>query len=541
MGRAAAFVALLAVGTPVLAQDSAPLSAIDWLSQSVQQPSIIAPSSSDANIVSGTPNTTTAPQGSRGTQDSRGSRATRIPDSDEAPISDSATSPQVTMQTLGGPAPRTLGLLPPSTTGLPADLWARSTIATLSTLLMAEQIDTLPAMQDLLITLAIAQADPAFDDPSNSAFLLARVDKLLDFGALEQAQAMLEAANTQDPQVFRRLFDVSLLTGTENSACRTLRQSPDVAPTTAARIFCLARSGDWSAAALTLNTGQALGDIDAGTGALLARFLDPELFEGDPDLPKPKPMTPLTFRMFEAIGDPIGTRNLPRAFSHADLRSNVGWKAQLEAAERLARSGAIAPNALVGLYSDRVPSASGGAFERAKAVIALDRALTANDAADIAKAAQALWTEAAPIGVITPLAQHFAPRLLAADVHADGHEIVFKYLLLTDQYETAALDPQLAATDPFLAALATGDPAQALALQPAYPILAEAFRAQAAPALTDLAAQGKTGEAILRTIATLQQGLDGDRMALREGFATLRALGLEDVARRTALQYAILP
>lgn len=52
---------------------------------------------------------------------------------------------------------------------------------------------------------------------------------------------------------------------------------------------------------------------------------------------------------------------------------------------------------------------------------------------------------------------------------------------------------------------------------------------------------GQTGEAILRTIATVQQGLDGDRIALRDGLATLRALGLEDVARRAALQYAILP
>lgn len=521
---AACLVGFVTLASAPFAQE-APLSAIDWLSESVEQPDTIA----------------VAPQTDPAAQGNPGSVATRTPPADEAPVTNSAITPDVTVQTLGGPAPKTLGLLPPETTGLPANLWSGSDVATLSTLLMAEQIDTLPALQDLIITLSIAQADPALDDPSNSVFLLARVDKLLAFGAMEPAQALLEDANTQNPQVFRRLFDVSLLTGTENAVCRMLKSAPDVAPTAAARIFCLARSGDWSAAALTLNTGQALGDIDGDTAALLSRFLDSELFEGEGDLTPPDPVTPLTFRMFEAIGEPLTTRNLPRAFSHADLRSNVGWKAQLEAAERLARSGAISPNALVGLYSDRVPSASGGAFERAKAVIALDSALDAADPAATAEAIETLWNEAASLGIVTALAQHFAPRLIEARVDPSAHGTLFKLLLLSDLYETAALDPDLAKTDPFLAALATGDPEDALALRPAYPVLQEAFRAGADSTLTEMASAGQLGEAILRTIATVQQGLDGDRIALREGIATLRALGLEDVARRTALQYAILP
>ena len=56
-----------------------------------------------------------------------------------------------------------------------------------------------------------------------------------------------------------------------------------------------------------------------------------------------------------------------------------------------------------------------------------------------------------------------------------------------------------------------------------------------------MAREGRTGEAILRTIATLQQGLDGDRMAFVDSIATLRALGLEDAARRISLQYLLLP
>jgi hypothetical protein len=54
---------------------------------------------------------------------------------------------------------------------------------------------------------------------------------------------------------------VTLLTGTEHDACAILRSQPALAPTLPARVFCLARNGDWNAAVLTLNTARALGDV----------------------------------------------------------------------------------------------------------------------------------------------------------------------------------------------------------------------------------------------------------------------------------------
>lgn len=525
--RAAIIAALMACAVPVWAQtdDTTPLSAIDWLSETVEQPETIAA----APITDET-----------GTQ-SRASSGTRTPAPGEAPVTNSATIPSVTVRPLGGPAPRIVGLIAPETSGLSAEIWTGSDVDTLSALLMAEQVDTLPALQDLLMTLAMAQANPPFEPAGSAQFLLARIDKLLEFGALEPALSMLETAGHNNSDLFRRWFDVALLTGTEDRACRALQDTPDIAPTPAARVFCLARSGDWPAAVLTLNTGLALGDITSDTGDLLARFLDPELFEDESPLSPPNLMTPLTFRMFEAIGDPQTTQGLPRAFSQADLRANVGWKAQLEAAERLARSGAISENALIGLYTDRVPAASGGVWERAKAVIALDTALSEDDPDAIADALNHLWSEARDLGVAVPLAQYFAPRLIEAQVAPRAYNTLFTFLLLTDQYEAAALNPDLAATNPFLAAVAQGDPSTALATRPAYPVIREAFTALPDPDLVDMSNNGQTGEAILRAVATVQQGLDGDRVALREGLATLRALGLEDVVRRATLQYAILP
>ena len=124
-------------------------------------------------------------------------------------------------------------------------------------------------------------------------------------------------------------------------------------------------SGDWNAAALTLKTAEALGFVTGEQSALLERFLDPEIEDGAAPLPPPSRPSPLVWRMMEAIGEPMPTNTLPVAFAQADLRANAGWKQQIEAAERLARTGAVAPNRLLGLYTERRPAASGGVWDRA--------------------------------------------------------------------------------------------------------------------------------------------------------------------------------
>ena len=320
---------------PLLAQQE-PLSAIDWLSLSVE------------------PN----------------------PRVFEPPISNGASAPQITVTPLARPSKDLFGLLPESVTGLPRSVWSGSDEETLVALLQAERIESLPAIQDFLKVLILAEADPPRNASPSGTLFLARVDRLLDMGAIEPAQALIEQAEPDTAPLFRRWFDVALLTGTENPACDVMAQKPSIAPTYAAHIFCLARNGDWATAALTLNTHRVLGDVTEAEELLLTRFLDPEIFDGEPPLDAPERISPLMFRMHEAIGEGLITANLPLAFAHADLRPTVGWKSQLEAAERLARFGAVSENVLQGFYTAHTPAASGGVWDRARAVQQFDRAMT---------------------------------------------------------------------------------------------------------------------------------------------------------------------
>ena len=507
--------ALWLAAAPALAQQDGPLSAIDWLSQSVV-------------AAAGPPGTTPSPAPS----------APRV--IDEPPVARDASSGEITVSTLDRPSPDGAGLLSPEITGLPAGLWAGSDPETLVTLLRADRSDSLPAIRDLLVTLLLARADPPL--PSDGSLFLARVDRLLDIGALEPAQALLEATDREAPEVFRRWFDVSLLTGTEDAACAMIRTRPGLASTYPARIFCLARNGDWQAAALTLSNARALDAITPEDEALLSRFLDPELYEGADPLPAPSRPSPLVFRLREAIGEGLPTAGLPRAFAHADLRPSVAWRNRIEAAERLVRTGAVPGGVLLAAYTEQTPAASGGVWDRARAIQTFDDAITADDPARVAAALPAAWEAMQAIRAEVPFATLYAEPLAALDLPPDAATLAFRIALLSPGYEAAAqaMSPR-GPEETLLVAIARGDVSALAPADPRAAALVAGFSAAPVPEpIAGLIHDGRVGEAILRTILTAEQGLSGDPSALAEAIAALRRLGLEGTARSMALQYLIL-
>ena len=492
---------LCGAGTMVSAQ-SEPLSAIDWLSRSVETAPLFEP-----------------------------------------PAVGNATAPDVRVTPLDRPSKDPVGLLPPEVTGLPRSIWSASQEAVLVDLVRAERVDTLPALQEFLKVLMLAEADPPSDADGEGALFLARVDKLLDLGALEPAQSLIEQADPDTGPLFRRWFDVALLTGTEDNACEAMRDIPSIAPTVSARIFCLARNGDWSAAALTLNTRRVLGDINAQEEALLSRFLDPELYEGEPPLTPPARVSPLTFRMHAAIGEPLITATLPLAFSHADLQPTTAWKSQLEATERLARHGAVSENVLLKHYTARTPAASGGIWDRVEAIQRFDVAMTARDPVSVARTLPDAWTAMKQARAEIQFAKLYGAALQDLPLTGAAAVIAFEVGLLSPSYEAVAIAAAQADAgfDPFLIGIARGTPQNLPANSPRALAVQEAFDSRPPPPeLQSKVDEGKLGEALLRALALFEAGSEGDLRSVTDALSLLRAVGLEDVARRAALQLMIL-
>ncbi|MEM6479761.1 MAG: hypothetical protein AAF647_12065, partial [Pseudomonadota bacterium] len=322
----------------------------------------------------------------------------------------------------------------------------------------------------------------------------------------------------------------------EDRACAMLRADASLMQGLEARIFCLARTGDWNAAALSLQTATLLGDIPPGMSELLAQFLEPELADaGAPDLGD-APVTPLVLRLREAIGEPLSTQGLPRFFAHNDLRAEMGWKAQLEAAERLARTGAVSPNLLLGLYTQRRPAASGGVWDRASAIQALDEALTAGDARELGEALPQAWEAMAPLGLAPVLAAIAAPAL-DGEMKLPGRaaEIRDKLLFLSDRFEmTGAQAPA------FWRAVSFGDVSGISVNGALEAAIARGFGADEPAPATDNAA-APLGLRILKALGEIEAAAQGDLSSLAPALASLRAMGLESTARQAALHLLIAP
>ena len=461
----------------------------------------------------------------------------------EAPVTKTGMAPPVTVTPLGEGSPRAIGLVPAKVTGLPQDLWSGSTVSDI-----IERFDHmpdlhLPAARALFYRLLLAEATaPEGRAAEGDALALARVRALIDNGAVDPAMSLIEQAGVAtSPEHFALWMQVSLLVGTEDRACTLLAQKPFLTTDYSVRIFCAARAGNWDTAALTFGSAQALELLPPERLALLDRFLNPDLFEGEEKLPTPRKMDAMGFRLFEAIGERPQTRSLPPAFAVVDLRDVAGWKAQLEAAERLTRLGALPDNRILGIYSDREPAASGGIWDRVEALQRFDTALRTRSAEAVAKTLRPAWDAMQEAEIEVNFAALFAEDLHSIPLEGSSALLRDRISLLSPFYETVgsvdAPNPETA----FLAAIATGAAPKSVPDMRQADAIASAFTTPSPrTVLINDAQNGKLGVSILEAITLLEDGANGDTAALRDALSTLRALGLEDIARRAALQVLLL-
>ncbi|MGR3393827.1 hypothetical protein [Pseudooceanicola nanhaiensis] len=463
----------------------------------------------------------------------------------EPPVSQSALVPDVAVKPLDELGDGPLGLMPTGVTGLPETLWRGSDPERVIRMIEGLDLENLPAMQSLLYSLLLTETLPPAAEGQRPDMLLARVDALTQLGSVDPALALLEHAGAEShPDLFRRYFDLALLAGLEGEACQRLAARPDLSPDYASRVYCLARMGDWQAAMVTFSSMVALDEFAPREETLLQLFLEPELIEGMPQLAPSSKVTPLVFRLEEAIGQPLSTAALPRAYATADLRNVSGWKAELEAVERLARTGAVSENRLIGVYGERRPAASGGIWDRVAAVQAFDAAMQRGDAEEVANTITAAWAAMREAGLQVPFARLYGADLIPMTLDSrPAQRTALRIALLSPAYEAAAQTmPAEGREEVVLTALARGQTDGVPAPSARARAVAAGFApgAQPIPRTFELAQENRLGEAILQAMELYARAAAGDYKNATEAFATLRAVGLEDTARRAALQMLIL-
>ena len=196
-----------------------------------------------------------------------------------------------------------------------------------------------PAARALFHRLLLAEADPPPGRPAGSAVLVARIDRLLEIGALEEAGALIDRAGPDTPELFRRWFDVGLLLDRAQRALRGAAAEPvAVADPAGAGLLPRARR--------RLERGRDHPDPRRGgrldparrAGAAGALPRSRALRGGAEPPPVPEPLT--AARLPDARGGrpAAAAGQLPLAFLHADLDEHVPMRTRIDAAERLVLS-----------------------------------------------------------------------------------------------------------------------------------------------------------------------------------------------------------
>lgn len=445
-----------------------------------------------------------------------------------------------------------VGILTRRQTGFPSDLWGQTSALRVRNYILEHPGTGVPATKALFHALLLAEATPPHGSNAHNIVLLARIDRLMDDGLLEQAEALVGLAGITNPPMFRRAFDIGLLTERSESVCETLRGSPALSPTLPARIFCMARQGDWDAAALTLKLGLEIGEISPAQEAILARFLDPQLFEDTPPPPIPDPLTTLDFVLRDAVALPRPSGALPLAFEYLDAAEHAPIRSRTEAGERLVRAGAMPSSLLFATYRAGKPASSGGIWDHAAAIQALDKALANGEITSIAKTLSDADILFSNNDLRLALARDVAARLIKLDPTTFDNETrhsIYALLMLNEDWSAARgfMANNNDVADRFFRALAepgtsfpAGSSLGALRAAAARGLTRPDAPTETAALIANLLDEGDTGEGLLRTLEVLQAGVEIDPRDLEAGLWLLRRAGLSGQARNIATQTLLL-
>ncbi len=497
------------------AQAQAPLSAIEWLTESIKDPPNFEIQSESEPLIELLAQAISVKKGM-------------------APVS-----------------PDAIGLLSPAVTGFSADLWGDMPAPDISDLLSDFPNEGTPEAKNLFRRLLLAQANPAPDDIQNGLVLMARVNRLLEIGALDAAEALIAFAPTSNAQIFQIKFNIAILSGRTRDICNTLATTPAISDDLSARVFCLARNGDWNAAAITLSLGAGIGGISAEREEMLIRFLDPKLFEGAADPPSPDPFGIMDFVLREAVFLPRPSGLMPLPYLYRDIGEHAPLRSKMEASERLVMAGSLPSNLLFAAYREGKAASSGGVWGRANSIQMLDEALEAGSADDLVTAVIAAYANFADAGLLLPLAEEYADVLSALEyspLFAKARLAVLDLLHLANVSniswsETAILNGsrQLALAIVTHAPLIIDPEGKAMQQSLIKGLNGPIPDSPAASRLLNMLEDREPGQAILAALRILADGALADPEGVRNGLYLLVSAGQSSAARRIAVQILLLP
>lgn len=500
--------------TPANAQ--APLSAIDWLSESLKNP----PESFEFRI-------------------------------DPAPLIPPITPEIEVTNGVGHTSPDAIGILSPSVTGFSINLWGNMSTHEVVSMLESFPNNGTPEGNRLFRRILLAQANPTFDINQPGDILNARITRLFKMGALDEAEALVAIAQPLSPLLFGIAFDTAILTDRTTQVCNALKAAPALSGDLSSRVYCLARGGDWNAAAITLSLGATIGAIDATREEMLVRYLDPELFEGEPDPAMPEVMEAMDFVLRESLLLPRPSGLLPLPYVYRDIGLRAPLRARIEALERLVKAGAIPSNLLFTAYRTGKAASSGGVWGRENAIQMLDKTLDGGDAEKVSTAIVEASKTLGEVGLLEALAREYGEVLAKLEYTPEFEGAIDEIITLIHLSNITApsWENQSERTSPLILAqnIVSRAPLQVdesgdvmlTAITNALTLVSP--KSANARQVLEMLEIGNQGQAILTALDMLANGGQSDPESIHTGLYVLTMAGQTAAARRIAVQILLMP
>mgnify|MGYP001245473605 FL=1 len=270
-----------------------------------------------------------------------------------------------------------IGLISIERTKFPGDLWSNSSEVVLSEKLKNMPRLSLASTNRILKRLLLVDASP----PLNSigiknmgySFLLSRIDQLINLGALDEAEELLNYIKEPSIEFMKRKIEVASLNGRLSKTCDLANKYPNFKGMLQFKIICLVRNNDWQAAALAFTVGSSLKQFSQKEEQLLLNFLDPDIESNYNNRVAISDLSPTNFYLMHGNKELIPPEDIPNKYAYAFSRSGMSPKVRIKSAEQLASNYVVNPNTLFNLYRSSQYEAIEKTYNAKKTVIELDQ------------------------------------------------------------------------------------------------------------------------------------------------------------------------
>ncbi len=443
-----------------------------------------------------------------------------------------------------------IGLISIETTKLPADLWSNSNEKVLSEKLDNMLKRSLASTKKIFKRLLIVDAKP----PLNSIgiknmgylFLLSRVDQLINLGAIDEAEEILNYIEEPSVEFMKRKIEVSSLNGRLSKTCDLANKYQNFDGMLQFKIICLVRKNDWQAAALAFTVGSSLKQFDEKEKQLLLNYLDPDIVSDSPNNFQLNDLSPTNFYLIHGKKELIPPDVIPNKYAYVFSRLGMSPNMRIKHMEQLASDYIVNANTLFNLYRSSEYEDKKEADITKMTVIELDQAFNSDSERKkllaLTKATRVFQKKK----LLTQFSHEYIDELKRLDYSDDAklNELAIALLSLTDGvsnklFMSNSTNPDIKCLIDIKKRLFINNEADTALCQLVKKLNVETIK-KSFPRSTNYDDQIEKGMILLESLNLLENGVSTEFKDLKLSLSMLTKIGLIDLVNEISIELMAL-